>query len=224
MPPIYPTIFVACPTSNGQECAAPSVMLWFDQLPKLLWQVPDQTKHGSSFDWAPCESLVTFMACNQADPFVSSISSSCATTNFTGTLALCLCKCRIPVLSWSHAVGIVHASCPTSFTHAKTLRTPWGGSSAGTWSHFSFAWKYLWRPPKPFSVINSHRLCKCLLGTTPEELARSIRRFEQMLLHGDGAVEQCAIVVLSRPSSWTIHLKFMRTMCSAKGASRVDQI
>ena len=108
------------------------------------------------------------MACNQADPFVSSISSSCATTNFTGTSAPCPCKCS-PVLSWCHALGIVHASCPTSLRHAKTLRTPWGGSSAGTCSFLRFARNHLMRPPKPFCVINLHSFA----SVSSEQLRRS---------------------------------------------------
>jgi len=66
----------------------------------------------------------------------------------------------------------------------------------------------------------------CLLGTTPEELARSICGFQQMLLHGDVALEQCAIVVLSGPSSGTIHLKVHadHVLCQGglQGGSNLD--
>ena len=183
-------------------------------------------KAPSSFDAAHwhCESLVTFMARNQASPFVSSISSSCATTNFTGTLALCPCKCRIPALSWSHALGIVHASCPTSLTHAKTLRTPWGGSSAGTCSFFSFAEKYLSRPPKPFRVINLHKSA----SVSSEQLRRSWhvasadwnKCFSTETVRLSNVQLWYSAAQAAGLSTW----KFMRTMCSAKGAYTVDQI
>ena len=179
-------------------------------------------KAGSSFDSAHCDSLVTFMACSQASPFVSSISSRCAEKDFTGTLALCSRKCRIPVLSWSHALGIVHASCPTSFRHAKTLRTPWGGSSAGTCS--LELRNQTFRPPKPFSVINLHSFASVF----SEQLRRSWhvasadsnKCFSTETLRLSNVQLWYSAAQAAGLSTW----KFMRTMCSAKGASRMDQI